>query len=714
MNRSILTILLVCCSISITQAAEDLLIADFEGKTYGDWKLAGEAFGPGPARGTLAGQMDVSGYEGKGLVNTYYKGDETTGTLTSPPFKIQRKYINFLIGGGKHPGKACINLLVDDKIVRTATGPNDRPGGSEALDGHSWDVSDLGGKTARIQIVDQAKGGWGHINIDHIVQSDKKSAVEKVPESRELVFVKKYLNMPVKHGTATRTMDILIDGKIVRQFVIELADNEPDYWVSLNVSEFKGKKATLKLNASARKSNGLEKIYQDDAIKEADTFYKEKNRQQFHFSSRRGWNNDSNGLVYYDGEYHLFYQHNPYGWNWGNMTWGHAVSTDIVHWKELDDAIHPDHLGTIYSGSAVVDEKNTAGFQTGSEKVIVCIYTSAAGTNAWSRGKRFTQSIAYSNDRGRTWTVYQGNPVIEHINGGNRDPKVIWHKPTKQWAMALYLDGREMAFFTSKDLKSWKLQSKLKCFHECPELFELPVDGDKNNKRWVFYGASGNYFVGDFDGKEFKPDGEAIGFHSGNCFYASQTFSNIPESDGRRIQIAWGRIATPGMPFNQCMLFPVELTLRTTEEGIRMLAEPIKEIENLHGRKHSIGTVLLDGEKTLDDLKGELFHITAQFSPADAAEFGIVVRGTPVTYNVAKKTLSCKGKNAPLNLKDGKIKLELLIDRNSIEIFADDGRVYMPIGGILPEDNKSIKLFTKGGKTKVQALEVYELNSAWR
>ena len=541
------------------------------------------------------------------------------------------------------------------------------------------------------------------------------SAGDKVPESIEMVFVKKYLNMPVKHRARKRTMDILIEGDIVRQFEIELAEGEPDYWVFLDVSEFKGKKATLKLNATAGKSNLLEKIYQDDAIREAETFYKEKNRQQFHFSSRRGWNNDSNGMVYYDGEYHLFYQHNPYGWNWGNMTWGHAVSTDMVHWKELSDAIHPDHLGTIFSGSAVVDEKNTAGFQTDDEKTLVCIYTSAAGTNAWSKGRRFTQSIAYSNDRGRTWTVYKGNPVIEHINGSNRDPKVIWHEPTKRWVMALYLDNRRMAFFSSLDLKNWTKNSEQKCFHECPELFELPVDGDKNNTRWVFFGASGDYFVGQFDGKEFKPDGEAIRFQRGNCFYASQTFNNIPEEDGRRIQIAWGQIATPGMPFNQCMLFPVELTLHTTEEGIRMFAEPVREIRSLHEKKHSWQRkTIKPGENLLEDIKGELFHIQAEFSPADAEEFGFVIRGLPLTYNAEKNLIACKDKKARLKPDDGKIRLELLVDKNSVEIFGNNGSMYMPIGQILPEDNKSIELFTKGGKTQVEGIEVYELNSAWK
>jgi len=281
--------------------------------------------------------------------------------------------------------------------------------------------------------------------------------------------------------------------------------------------------------------------------------------------------------------------------------------------------------------------------------------------------------------------------------------------------MVLYLDDRRMGFFSSTDLKSWTKHSELKCFHECPELFELPVNGDKHNKRWILYGAAGDYLIGDFDGKEFKPEGEAIRFQHGNCFYASQTFNNMPKSDGRRIQMAWGQIATPGMPFNQCILFPVELTLQTTDEGIRMFAEPVREIENIHGSKHRWNKMAVHtGEKKLPRLSGELFHIKGRFLVGDVKEFGFVIRGTRITYNVEKAQLACRGRKAALKPANGKIDLELLVDRNSIEIFANGGRVYMPIGGILPEDDKSVKLFSEGGTTQLEALEIYELHSTWR
>jgi len=691
---------------------KDILISDFEGDDYGDWKAIGEAFGPGPALGTLPDQMDVSGFEGKGLVNSYFEGDGTTGTLTSPQFKIERRHINFLLGGGEHPGETCINLLVDGKAARTATGPNDRPGGTERLDWHCWDVADLIGKTARIQIVDKHTGGWGHINIDHIFQSNNKVTVEK---TRVLVLRNRYLNLPVKNGAPKRLMSVIIDDKKVREFEIELADEKPDFWVFLDISPFKGKKATIRVDQLGRESKALTLITQANKIKGGENLYKEKYRPQFHFSSRRGWNNDSNGLVYYKGEYHLFYQHNPYGWKWGNMTWGHAVSKDLVHWMELPDAIHPDELGTIFSGSAVIDVHNTTGFQTGDEKVIVCIYTSAGGTSAMSKEQPFTQSIAYSNDRGRTWQKYEKNPVLGHVSGSNRDPKVIWHEPTAQWAIVLYLDDRVMGFYTSKDLKEWEYQSRLKCFHECPELFELPVDGDQNNKRWILYGGSGDYLIGQFDGREFKKERESIRFNHGNCFYASQTFNNIPEEDGRRIQIAWGRVAMPDMPFNQMMLFPVELTLRTTEDGIRMFAQPVKEIKTIHGKKYAWkDNTLRPAENLLLELTGDLFHIRAEFELGDAAEFGFVIRGVPIAYNVNEQQLTCRKETAPLKPVRGRIHLELLVDRTSIEIFANEGRIYMPIGVIPADDDNSLQVFSKGGNTKINSLEVYHLHSTWK
>lgn len=713
MKKWLVCIMVVLSGCLTTPTAEkDVIISDFEARDYGDWKITGEAFGPAPARGTLPSQMSVSGFEGKGLINTYYKGDDTTGTLTSPPFKIQRSYINFLIGGGKHPGKTCINLLVNGKVVRTATGPNDRPGGSEELDWHSWDVSELVRKTAQIQIVDQQTGGWGHINVDHITQSNKKRQAI-TDKTREFVLKKKYLNFPVKNGARKRLISLIIGNRVVREFEIELAPADPDFWVFLDTTEFKAILRTDKYDPV--KSKGFDAIYQANTFIGEGKLYREKLRPQFHFTSRRGWNNDSNGLVFYKGQYHLFYQHNPYGWKWGNMTWGHAVSKDLVHWTELPDAIHPDELGTIFSGSAVVDVHNTAGFQAGSEKVIVCIYTSAGGTNPMSKGQPFTQSIAYSNDRGRTWVKYDKNPVLGHVSGRNRDPKVIWHQPTGQWVIVLYLDNRTMGFYTSKDLKNWQYQSRLKCYHECPELFELPVDGDDNNKKWILYGGSGDYLIGGFDGQEFKKESESIRFNHGNCFYASQTFNNIPPEDGRRIQIAWGRVKMTDMPFNQMMLFPVNLTLRTTEEGIRMFAEPVKEIEKLHRKKHAWKNKTIEPDQNLlSDVTGELFHIKADFQVADANEFGFVIRGVPVVYNVSKQQLSCKGKNASLKPVDGKIRLELLVDRTSIEIFANAGQIYMPIGVILPDDNKSLEVFSKGANTQINSLEVYQLRSAWR
>ncbi len=693
------------------QNRQDVLIADFEGQTYGQWKAKGDAFGAGPAKGTLKGQMRVSGYLGKGLVNTYLGGDGATGRLTSPPLKIERKYISLLIGGGRHPGLTCINLLVGGKCVRTATGYNNSPGGSEALAWQSWLVADLAGKTATIQIVDKRKGGWGHINVDQIMQSDKKrqSAGPATPPpavtaSREITIDKRYLHLPIRNGATKCRMKFIVDGETAREFTIELAEGEPDFWVFADMADFAGKAVRIEVDKLPEGSKGLDAITQADDVPDAAGMYKEKHRQQFHFSSRRGWNNDSNGLVYYKGEYHLYYQHNPYGWKWGNMHWGHAVSTDLVHWKELPVAIYPHRFGDwVFSGSAVVDADNTAGFKTAGEDVIVAAYTSTG------RG----EAIAYSNDRGRTFTDYPGNPVVKH-NG--RDPKVIWYAPGKHWVMALFDQAgksRGIAFYTSTNLKDWKLASRIDGYFECPEIFEIALDGKADSKKWVVYGADGKYAIGSFDGKTFTPEGDRLRFHYGNCFYASQTFNDIPADDGRRIQIAWGRINTPGMPFNQCMLFPVELTLRTTDAGPRMFIMPVREIEKLREKKHEWKNADLAtaDRNPLAGIDAKLIDISAEIDCGQAKEVGFNIRGTRLIYEVAKQRLVCRNKSAPLKCPDGKLKLRILVDRTSIEIYANDGLVYMPIGVIHPEKNRSLEPIGDATATK---LTVWELRSAWK
>ncbi|HNY84960.1 MAG TPA: glycoside hydrolase family 32 protein [Candidatus Hydrogenedentes bacterium] len=707
MGRGTVAALLAAVSCCGAAFGADTVFEDFEGKDYGDWKAVGGAFGTGPARGTLDQQMEVSGYKGKRLVNSFHQGDGATGTLTSPEFTIERPHISFLIGGGKHPGETCINLLVGGEAVRTATGPNDKPGGSERLRWQSWDVRELAGKKAVIQIVDSRTDGWGHVNVDHIVFGDEPMTSER---KREITVEKSLLNLPVKNGAPKAVLRLLRGAEILREYEIELAEKEPDFWAAVDIAPYKGETLTL-WSDGLESDDALNLITPGESLIGGENLYQEELRPQFHFSPQRGWNNDPNGLVWHAGEYHLFFQHNPVGWNWGNMTWGHAVSRDLVRWTELGDAIHPDALGTVFSGSAVVDHANTTGFQTGDEPPLVCVYTAAGGTGRWSENAPFTQALAYSNDRGRTWTKHGGNPVQGHIVGGNRDPKAFWHEPSGCWVIVLFLDGKRMGIFNSPDLKTWTLQSELESFFECPELFELPVDGDKAKTKWVLYGASGEYFTGAFDGKVFTPDGPALPFNFGNCFYASQTYNNIPAEDGRRIQIAWGTVGDKSMPFNQMMDFPVELTLRSTPEGPRLCAWPVREIASLYARE-SRWTGAVPGGELPVAVTGDCLDIEAVFDAADARRVGFAVRGVKVAYDVETGELTCGDKTAKVALEDGKLALRLLVDRMSIEAFAQNGLVYMPMGVHFDEDNLKLD-FVKGANAHIESLAVRSLKSAW-
>lgn len=696
--------------------APDLLIADFEGDTYGDWQTTGSAFGPGPARGTLPGQMTVDGYQGRGLANSFHQGDGSTGTLTSPSFTIERRYLSFLIGGGKDMEKSALHLRVDGMIVRTATGPNDRPGGSETLTSDWWDVGDLLGRTAVIQIVDQATGGWGHINVDHLVQTDRRPVGILTDATREFVIQSRYLHLPIRNGAPKRVMTTLVDGRVVVRNDVELAPAEPDWWAPMDVGAWQGRTVTLQVDKLPEDSTALSAIEQGEDLKGAEDLYREPLRGQFHFSPRRGWNNDPNGLVYFNGEYHLFFQHNPYGWSWGNMHWGHAVSQDLVHWQELGDTLWPDDMGPMFSGSAVVDWKNTSGLGREGKPPLILIYTAA--------GNPAVQCIASSLD-GRHFTKYPGNPVVPQITGGNRDPKVMWYEPTQQWVMVLYVtlpEGRHTVhFLTSPNLRNWTQASVTEgipgsnYLYECPDFFELPVESEPGQRWWVLLGANSEYALGTFDGRAFHPTQRRLPGHRGRGFYAAQSFSDIPKEDGRRILIGWFQTETRGMPFNQSMTVPLEVKLLGTAEGPRLSFTPVKELEVLRVRTHAFpATELIPGmEHPLSGVRAELVEIRAEFEPGDASEITFSLRGAAVVYDTKTQELVVNGHRVPAPLRDGRQRLVLYADRTGLEIFASDGLTYVPMPFQPRSEDLSLGLSVKGGSARLIHVEVHELRSGW-
>ncbi len=696
--------------------ADDLLIADFEGESYAPWTVAGEAFGSGPAHGPLAGQMNVEGFKGKGLVNSFNKGDDSTGSLTSPEFRIERKFISFLIGGGMNVEKLALQLMVDGKVVRKATGPNLQAGGSEALQQDAWDVTEFSGKSATLSIIDEAMGGWGHLNVDHILQTDAKPKGLLKDAERQITATTRYLHIPIKNGAPKRVLTLMVEGKEVVRNDVELADGKPDWWAPMDVSPWKGRALTLRVDKLQEDSTALSSIEQGDALKEAGDLYREPLRGQFHFSPQRGWNNDPNGMVFYNGEYHLFFQHNPYGWGWGNMHWGHAVSKDMVHWEELGDKLLPDTMGPMFSGSAVVDWKNTSGFGKDGKPPLVLIYTAA--------GNPTVQGIAYSND-GRTFTKYEGNPVIKQVTGGNRDPKVMWSEPTKKWVLVLYVEWEKkhtIHFFTSPNLREWTLASITegdapgKSFlFECPDFFELPVDGDATKKKWVLTAANTEYAIGTFDGTRFTPEQSKLPGHRGRGFYAPQTFSDIPEKDGRRIQIGWFQTETKGMPFNQAMTVPLELRLISTADGPRMTFTPVKELESLRTKSHHTAAApLKPGDANpLANVKAELIELRAEFEPGDAREVVFNIRGATITYDAQKQELAVNDHRVPAPLREGKQRLTIYCDRTGLEVFASDGLCYVPMPFQPQAENLTLSVSVTGGTAKLSSLDVHELRSAW-
>ena len=531
---------------------------------------------------------------------------------------------------------------------------------------------------------------------------------------RSITIDHRYLILPVRRGRVQGRMRLLAGGTSVREFDIELGDSAgADYEVFSDLAPLQGTDLQVEYEGTAS-LDGVHVAAEPASAAEppgAAELYREPLRPQFHFSSRRGWLNDPNGLVHYDGTYHLFYQHNPYGTEWGNMHWGHAVSSDMVHWREGPVALYPDALGTMFTGCAVVDHDNTSGLGSGSHPPIVLLYTAAGKTP-----EDFTQCLAFSADGGATWHKYDGNPVLPQEAPSNRDPKVIWHAPTGRWVMALYLHRNEYALYASPDLIHWERTCDLdlpQCT-EVPDFFPLAVDDDPGDQRWVFWGANTTYLTGSFDGRTFTPEGGPKRLQPAGLHYAAQTFSDLADGDGRRIMMGWMRQPLPGMPFSQFMSVPHTLHLRRHAGEVVLTTAPVRELEALREATwQAEDQALPDGAGVEAEVAGELLDVEATIELGSAQAAGLAVRGVTVWYD--RRTGGLHNGSYAAQLAPGldRIDLRVLVDRASVELFADEGRVMLAGGIVLAPGADRTRFFASGGAARLRRARVSRLRSAW-
>jgi fructan beta-fructosidase len=480
--------------------------------------------------------------------------------------------------------------------------------------------------------------------------------------------------------------------------------------------------------------------------------YQERYRPQFHFSPPSHWMNDPNGMVYYKGEYHLFYQYYPDSTVWGPMHWGHAISNDLVSWKHLPIALLPDSLGYIFSGSVVVDKTNSSGFQQGKESPLIAIYTYHNIQGEKEGSLRFqTQGIAYSLDRGRTWTKYKSNPVLRNPGKKDfRDPKVFWHAGSKYWVMSLAV-GNKIEFYRSVNLKDWKLTGSFgekEGSHggvwECPDLFPIAVSNTGLTK-WVLLvsigsggpneGSATQYFVGDFDGNTFTNDNPApttLWLDEGCDNYAGVTWNNTPQS--KRIFLGWmsnwqyAQVVPTGI-WRSAMTLPRELSLIQTKYGIYLTSKPIKQLESLRRKKEMIPAKGLLTTPAL--LKEVVLEFEVEKNTATEAglllsnnlneELKIGFDNTSGKFFIDRTKAGShlfypsfgRKQSAARKSKAKIIKLHLFIDRSSIEVFADDGLTLLTSTFFPTEDFTSIRWYEAGSGFRLLNSYCYQLATIW-
>lgn len=555
----------------------------------------------------------------------------------------------------------------------------------------------------------------------------------------------KYLILPVEDKAPGVSVSVIADDVLIETLTVCLAINKVDYTVPYDLSKYAGKHVVLRFAMSPLERGGAR-----PKVKEAifssklalANSYDASNKETlwrpvYHFAPQWGWMNDPNGMVYKDGEYHLFYQYNPYGSRWGNMNWGHAISRDLVSWEHLPVAIAPDGLGTIFSGSAVVDKNNTAGFGAGA---IVAFYTQASA--------RQMQSIAYSTDNGRTFKKYAGNPVLTGDVADFRDPKVSWHEGTQKWILTLAV-GQEIRFFSSPNLKDWTYESNFGegqgCHDgvwECPDLFELPVVGT-NQKKWVlivninpggpFGGSATQYFVGSFDGHKFVNESPKATkwMDYGKDHYATVTWSNAPQN--RVIALAWMSNwqyanEVPTMQYRSSNSVPRDLQLFVKDGETYMQSAPSPELLALRKNKVMDKSFSVGKDYTIAQLMDNnvgTYEITMTVRQKKQGNLSMRLmneQGEEIEYrlDMAKRELTCIRDKSGVagfskdfitptvtQVEGGDLQLRFLVDRSSVEAFVNDGR-FVLTNLVFPHTPYNKVVFSAtGGSVSVKNFTVY-------
>ena len=598
-------------------------------------------------------------------------------------------------------------------------------------------------------------------------QSPKGFTIEHQGDTLTVVHVSapgKYLLLPIQESSNEGKVKLETGSPADMAMDVRLAVDSIEYYVPFEIPQ--GGDATVSIRKVAADAVCWEHIQLTDTFDTSNTDYY---RPVYHHTPLYGWMNDPNGMVYKDGEYHLYFQYNPYGSKWGNMHWGHSVSTDLVHWNHLKPAIARDTLGHIFSGSTVVDKDNTAGY---GNNAMIALYTSASDEHGQ------IQCMAYSTDDGRTYTKYEKNPVLVPFDGLKdfRDPKVFWYEPDKKWVMIVSAD-KEMRFYASQNLKDWEYMSAFGKGYgaqpnqfECPDFIQLPVDGNKNKMKWVmlvninpgcmFGGSATEYFVGDFDGKEFTCDTkpETVKWLDyGKDHYAAVCISNTGE---RIISIPWMSNwqyanVTPIRQYRGANGLPRELSLYTKDGQIYVAADVVKEVEALRKDTRSFDPITVKDEYKIDEIvpqtdgayelemditpnisgvagfdlmnaKGEVAKIYLDMKSGklvmDRTASGLVAFGEKSEPHAKetddhRKTMSVNYQNdfalgtwAPLSLCEGKTyHLNVFVDKCSVEIFVDGGRIAMTNLVFPTEPYNTLRFYTEGGEAQVSNMKVYKL-----